>query len=82
MEVGNKSIYDGRFPGNILVVGKTECGKTYFLQFFGKLVKTESVKGIEIDVQRKAEIQSCFSNEVELHLATELDDLVSLLEKL
>ena len=32
MEVGNKSIYDGQFLGNILVVGKTGCGKTYFLQ--------------------------------------------------
>ena len=65
-----------------MVVGKTECRKTYFLQCFGQLVKTEWVKGIEIDGQREAEIQSCFSNEVELHLATELDDLVSLLEKL
>ena len=47
MEAGNKSIYDGQFCGNILVVGKTECGKTHFLQklrlhkFFGKIVKTE-----------------------------------------
>ena len=61
--------------------------KTYFLQklglnkFFGKLVKTEWVTGIEIDEQREAEIQSCFSNKVEFHLATELDDLVSLIEK-
>ena len=63
MEVGNKSIYDGQFRGNILVVGKTECGKTYFLQklrlnkFFGKLVKTKWVTSIEIDEQREAEIQ-------------------------
>ena len=63
MEVGNKSIYDGQFCGNILVVGKTGCGKTYFLQklrlnkFFGKLVKTKWVTSIEIDEQREAEIQ-------------------------
>ena len=87
MEVGNKSIYEGQFRGNILVVGKTGCGKTYFLKklglnkFFGKLVKTEWVTGIEIDEQREAEIQSCFSNKVEFHLATEPDDLVSLIEK-
>ena len=62
MEVGNKSIYDGRFCGNILVVGKTACGKTYFLQklgintFFGKLVKTQWVTGIDIDEQREHEI--------------------------
>ena len=62
MEVGNKSIYDGRFRGNILVVGKTAWGKTYFLQklglnkFFGKLIKTEWVTDIEIDDHREAEI--------------------------
>ena len=42
-------IYNGRFGGNILVVGKTECGKTGFVQklavnkFFGELVKAEWV---------------------------------------
>ena len=87
MEVGNKSIYDGQFRGNIFVMRKTGCGKTYFLQklelnkFFGKLVKIEWVTGIEIDEQREAEIQSCFSNKVEYHLATEPDDLVSTIEK-
>ena len=87
MEVGNKLIYDGWFHRNILAVGTTACGKTYFLQklglnkFIGKLVKTEWVTSIEIDKQREAEIQSCFSNEVEFHLAAEPDDLVSLIEK-
>ena len=43
MEVGNNRIYDGQFRNNILVVGKTGCRKTHFLQklavnkFFGKL---------------------------------------------
>ena len=50
-------------------------------KFFGNLVKTEWVTGIEIDEQREAEIQSRFSNKVEFHLATEPDDLVSLIEK-
>ena len=56
MEAVNKSIYDGPF------VGKTQCGKTYFFQklglqnFFGKIVKTEWVTGIEIEEQREAEI--------------------------
>ena len=87
MEVENKSIYDRQFRGKILVVGKTECGKTHFLQklglnkSLGKLVKTEWVAGTEIDEQREAEIQSCFSNKVEFHLATEPDELVSLIEK-
>ena len=82
MEFGNKRIYDGRFRGNILVVGTTACRKTYLLQklgfnnFFDKLVKTEWVIGIETDEQREAEIQSCFSNEVGFDLATGSSDLV------
>ena len=32
MEVGKKSVYNGQFGGNILVVGKTGCGKTFSSQ--------------------------------------------------
>ena len=62
------TIYDGQFRRNVLVVGKTGCRKTYFLQklglnnFFGKTVKTEWVSGIEIIKSREAEIQSCFNS--------------------
>ena len=41
------SIYDGQFYGNILVVGRTGCGKTTFLEklglndFFCDIIKTE-----------------------------------------
>ena len=51
IQIGNKnmqnSICNAQFKGNILVLGKTGCGKTYFAQklglnnFFGKIVKTE-----------------------------------------
>ena len=40
------NVYNGKFNSNILIVGKAECGKTYFTQklainsFFGKLKKT------------------------------------------
>ena len=40
------SIYDGQFHGNILVVCRTGCGKTTFLEklglnnFFGDIIKT------------------------------------------
>ena len=27
-----KSIYDGKFVGNILILGRTECGKTTFVK--------------------------------------------------
>ena len=39
------SIYDGQFLGNILVVGRTNCGKTTFVEklginnFFGNILQ-------------------------------------------
>ena len=80
------TIYDGQFRGNVLVVGKTGCGKTTFLQklginnFFGNLVKTEWISGIDTDEKREAKIQSCFSNETEIHIEKEPDELDLLLE--
>ena len=80
------SIYNGQFSGNILVVGRTGCGKTTFLEklglnnFFGKLVKTEWISGIDIDEKREAEIQSSFSNETEVHIVKEPEELDSLIE--
>ena len=40
-------VYDGKFSGNILIVGRTECDKTTFVQklalsnFFGELKKVK-----------------------------------------
>ena len=66
-------VYNGIFYGNILVVGRTGCGKTRFVQklavnsFFGKLVKAEWISYIKLDKRREAEIQSCFDCELEFH---------------
>ena len=80
------SIYNGQFYGNILVVGRTGCCKTTFLEklglknFFGNIIKTEWISGIDIDKKREAETQSYFSNETEVHVAKEPDELDSLIE--
>ena len=80
------SIYDGQFYGNILVVGRTGCGKTTFLEklglnnFFGNILKTEWISGTDIDKKREVEIQSCFSNETDVNIAKEQDELDSLNE--
>ena len=74
-------IYDGQFGGNVLVVGRTGCGKTTFLEkvginkFFGDLVKTEWISRINIDKKREAKIQSSFSNETEVLVAKKPDKL-------
>ena len=80
------SIYDGQLYGTVLVVGRTGCGKTMFLEklgvhnFFGKKIKIEWISGIETDKQREAEIQSYFSNETKVLIAKEQDELDSLIE--
>ena len=54
------SIYDGQFYGNVLVVGRTGCGKTTFLEklglnnFFGDIIKTEWISGIDNDKKARS----------------------------
>ena len=66
-------VYDGKFSGNILVVERTGCRKTAFVQklainkFFGELNKAEWVSFIKLDKQREAEIQSCFECELDFY---------------
>ena len=80
------TIYDGQFMGNVLVVGKTGCTKTTSLEklginnVFGNPVKTEWISRIDTDEKREAKIQSYFSNETEIHIAKEPNELDLLLE--
>ena len=79
-------VYNVEFYGNILVVGRTNCGKTTFIEklglnnFFGDIIKTEWISGTDIEKQREAEIKAYFKNETEVHIAQEQDKLDSLIE--
>ena len=79
-------IYDGQFRGNIFIVGKMRCGKTYFMQklainnFFGDIVKAEWVSSIELTLTREAEIQSTFSCDAEFHYPQTLERFGDLIE--
>ena len=82
MEVGNKiQVYDGQFRGNILVVGKTGSGKTYFIQqlavnnFFDDIQICYWVSGVSISLAREAEIQSSFACPVEFFNVNDYEDL-------
>ena len=81
------NVYNGKFNGNILIVGRTECGKTYFTQklainnFFGKLKKAEWVSYIILTREREAEIESCFQCEVEFHYPQDQVALSDLIEE-
>ena len=79
-------IYNGKFEGNILVVGRAGCGKTRFVQklavnkFFGELVKAEWVSYIKLDKQREAELQSCFGTQLDFHYPRNKEQSENLLE--
>ena len=82
-----KYVYDGKFSGNILVVGRTECGKTTFVQklalnnFFGDLKKVNWISGIGLSKRREAEIESNFSCEVRFFYPIDEDELADKLEE-
>ena len=56
-------LYNRQFRRNVLIVDRTGCGKTYFIQklpvnnFFGDSVKAVKVSYILLDKTREAEIQ-------------------------
>ena len=85
--MSTKYIYDGRFKGNILVVGCTECGKTTFVQkltlydFFGELKTAKWISGIRLNGSREAEIESNFSCDVSFFYPNEVNELGDLLEE-
>ena len=68
------------FGGNVLIVGRTGCEKTYFIQklvlnnFFGHLVKAEWVLYIQQDTH------FCFNCDNEFHYPRDKERLDNLLE--
>ena len=79
-------VYDGKFSGNILVVGRTGCGKTAFVQklainrFFDELNAAEWVSFTKLDKAREAEIQSCFECELDFYYPRNKEQIEELLE--
>ena len=85
--MSSKYIYDGKFKGNILVLGRTECGKTSFVQklalydFFGKLKNAKWVSGIQLNESREAEIESNFSCDISFFYPNDINELADLIEE-
>ena len=81
------SIYDGKFIGNTLVLGRTECGKTAFIQnlginnFFGDLKVVKWLSGIRLNKKREAEIESNFNCEVNFAYPNDRDELADKIEE-
>ena len=55
---------DGKFKGNILIVGRTRCGKTTFVQnlgknkFFGDILTVYWVSKISLSAEREGKIKA------------------------
>ena len=86
MKKEKKYVYNGKFEGNILAMGKTSCRKTYFVRknsvnnLFGDLKIVEWLSQIELSTSREAEIQSCFDTQADFHYPASVDDLDELLQ--
>ena len=58
-----KYVYDGCFNGNILVVGRTGCGKTTFIQrlgannLFGDIIDVFGISEIILSSEREDQIR-------------------------
>ena len=65
-----KYTYDGKFEGNILIVGRTGCGKTTFVQnlgrnkLFGDLKEVYWISKIELSKDREDNIRACFTDQI------------------
>ena len=69
------------------MLGRTECGKTSFVQklalydFFGKLKNTKWVSGIQLNESREAEIESNFSCDISFFYPNDINELADLIEE-
>ena len=74
--------YDGKFDGNILIVGRTGCGKTTFAQKLGKnkmlgeeILEVFGVLKINLSEEREESIRASFEDQnVYFHYPSDLED--------
>ena len=77
--------YDGKFEGNVLIVSRTGCGKTTFIQklvqnkmFGNDIVNVFWVSKIFLDPDREEAIRNCFVDQnAQLAYPNNIDDFKS-----
>ena len=79
--------FDAKFEGNILVVGRTGCGKTTFVQnlgknkMFGEIKEVTWLSKIPLSRERENNISSCFVDEqIDFKHPNTVEDFEDLLE--
>ena len=82
-----KYSYDGKFEGNILIVGRTRCGKTTFVQnlgknkLFGNITTVFWISKISLSPEREQKIRESFEDqEVLLNYPESLEDFNCLID--
>ena len=87
MDEIRKYTVDGKFDDNILIVGRTGCGKTTFVQnlgkneLFGGISSVFWVSEIPFSQEREENMRDCFSNqEVFFNYPENIDDFNYLIE--
>ena len=82
-----KYSYNGRFDGNILVVGRTGCGKTTFVRnlpkkkLFGDIKEVFLTSKIVLSAEREDSIRDCFKDQnFNLNYPDNVEDFDYLLE--
>ena len=79
--------YNGKFEGNILIVGRMGCGKTTFVQnlgknkLFGGIDKVLWIFKVELSKDREGNITDCFVDQkVDFFDPNNVEDFNDLLE--
>ena len=86
----NQYSFDGKFEGNILIVGRTECGKTTFIRNLGKnrmfgndIIEVFWVLKIFLNKEREEFIRDSFQDQrVHFSYPQDLNDFNYLIENL
>ena len=78
---------DEKFEGNILIVGRTGCGKTTFVQnlrknkLFGDVKEVYWISKIELSKDRQDNIRDCFTDQfVKFDYPNKVEEFEDLLE--
>ena len=87
MDDGMNYSFDAKFEGNILVVGRTGCGKTTFVQnlgknkMFGEIKEVIWLSKIPLSREREKNISDCFINkQIDFKYPNAVEDFEDLLE--
>ena len=83
-----KYTYDSKFEGNILIVGRTICGKTTFVQnlakdkLFGQITEVYWVSKIELSKEQEESIEASFEDqEISFHYLNNFDYLMDVFKR-